>query len=238
LPIGQADTQALAPATGFYGNAHDLVTSFAAHLPGDERLLTDRSKREMQHPVWQMGTKEWPKYGLGLQITKVGERRLLGHGGGYPGQISRTLIDPEAGIAVSVLTNAIDGPAAQLVEGFYKLHDLARSRERPERTAELSRFTGRYASLWGVSDIAELGGRLYAIGPTGADPAADPVRLEADGDTLKVVDGPGAGRQACAGPVGHPRSTARPFAADDGIQPLGIPGPRVAEVPCRYDHPR
>jgi CubicO group peptidase (beta-lactamase class C family) len=192
-PIDHVDTRALAAATGFYANARDLVTYFSAHLPGDERLLTDKSKRQMQHPLWQTGDQDWPKYGFGLQLNKVGEQELFGHGGGYPGHITRSLVDGKAGIAVSVLTNTIDGPAQQLAEGFFKLRDLALSKERPERGAELSRFTGRYANLWGVNDIALLGGRLYSINPTGADPSADVVSLEADGDTLKVVDGPGYG---------------------------------------------
>ena len=188
VPIEHVDTRALASATGFFGTARDLATYFSAHLPGDDRLLSDTSKREMQHPLWQTTDKDWPRYGLGLQIAKVGERRLFGHGGGYPGHITRSLVDGSAGIAVSVLTNAIDGPAQQLAEGFFKLLDLAQSKDRPADAADLSRFTGRYANLWGVSDIVQLGGRLYALDPTGGDPADSPSALEADGDTLLVTE--------------------------------------------------
>ncbi|TCO38683.1 CubicO group peptidase (beta-lactamase class C family) [Kribbella antiqua] len=193
VPIDLADTGALASAAGFCGNARDLVTYFSAHLPGDERLLTDKSKREMRHPLWQLGQDEWPRYGIGMQVDKVGERQLLGHGGGYPGHVTSTWADADAGIVVAVLTNASDGPSHQLAGGFYKLRDLAQSKERPEPTAELSRFTGRYANLWGVRDIVQLGGRLYGIVPTSADPSAGITRLEPDGDTLKVVEGPGLG---------------------------------------------
>ncbi|MEV5960389.1 serine hydrolase domain-containing protein [Kribbella sp. NPDC051952] len=188
VPIEHVDTRALAAATGFFGNARDLATYFSAHLPGDDRLLTDKSKREMQHPLWQTTDKDWPRYGLGLQIAKVGERRLFGHGGGYPGHITRSLVDGSAGIAVSVLTNAIDGPAQQLAEGFFKLLDLAGSKDRPADVAGLSRFTGRYANLWGVSDIVQLGGRLYGLDPTGGDPADQPTGLEVDGDSLLVTE--------------------------------------------------
>lgn len=187
VPIEHVDTRALAAATGFFGNAQDLVTYFSAHLPEDDRLLSDKSKREMQHPLWQTSDKDWPRYGLGLQIAKVGERRLFGHGGGYPGHITRSLVDGSAGIAVSVFTNAIDGPAQQLAEAFFKLLDLAGSKDRPEDATDLSRFTGRYANLWGVSDIVQLGGRLYALDPTGGDPADQPTALEPDGDSLLVT---------------------------------------------------
>jgi len=194
IPIDHVDTRALAAATGFFGNARDLVTYFSAHLPGDDRLLTDKSKREMQHPLWQTAAgDDWPRYGLGVQIAKIGERRLFGHGGGYPGHITRSLVDGSAGIAVSVLTNAIDGPAQQLAEGFFKLLDLAQSKDRPGTVADLSRFTGRYANLWGVSDIVQLGGRLYALDPAQGDPADRPTALEADGDTLLVTEDSGTG---------------------------------------------
>jgi len=255
VPIDHVDTRALAAATGFYGNARDLVTYFSAHLPGDKRLLTDKSKREMQHPLWKIGEKDWPKYGLGLQIAQVGDRELFGHGGGYPGHITRSLVDGEAGIAMSVLTNSIDGAAQQLAEGFYKLHDLAQSRERPENAVELSRFTGRYANLWGVSDIVQLGGTLYGINPTGADPSADVVRLEPDGDTLKVVDGPGIGSYGerhrftfdADGKVESLRNAggmqALPIDRFSLPARLTVPapgpsGPLAAEVPFGYDDPR
>ncbi|MFG1816444.1 serine hydrolase domain-containing protein [Kribbella sp. NPDC049174] len=190
IPIDHVDTRALASATGFFGNARDLVTYFSAHLPGDDRLLTDKSKREMQHPLWKTGEEDGPRYALGLQVTKVGKREVFGHAGGYPGHITKTFVDGERRLAVSVLTNAIDGPAAQFAEAALKLIDLAASKDRGSADA---RFTGRYANLWGVTDIALLGGRLYALDPTAADPAAEPTPLEPDGDYLRVAGGSGYG---------------------------------------------
>lgn len=191
VPIEHVDTRALASATGFFGNARDLVTYFSAHLPGDNRLLSDKSKREMQHPLWTTGSDEKARYGLGLAVNKVGEREVFGHGGGYPGHITRTLVDPENRIVVSVLTNAIDGPASQLAEGLFRLLDLAESKDRGE--GDLARFTGRFANLWGVTDFVVIGGRLYATDPSGPNPADEPQPLEADGDTLRVTGGNGYG---------------------------------------------
>lgn len=188
VPIEHVNTGALASATGFFGNARDLVTYFSAHLPGDDRLLTDKSKREMQHPIWTTTADGKGRYGLGMSIAKVGDRDTFGHGGGYPGHITRTFVDPERRLAVSVLTNAIDGPAGQLAEALLKLIDLAESKERGDATG-LDRFTGRFANLWGVTDIVQLGGRLYATDPSGPNPADDPQPLEADGDTLRVIGG-------------------------------------------------
>ncbi|WP_405062868.1 beta-lactamase family protein [Kribbella sp. NBC_01505] len=192
VPIDHVDTRALAAATGFFGNARDLVTYFSAHLPGDERLLSDRSKREMQHPLWKTGDTDGPRYGLGLQVAKIGDRDYFGHAGGYPGHITKTFADGSRRLVLSVLTNAIDGPATALAEAGLKLIDLAVSQQRAEATG-LDRFTGRYASLWGVTDFAVLGGRLYAIDPTDADPSAEPRVLEVDGDSLRVASGSGYG---------------------------------------------
>ncbi|WP_371405828.1 beta-lactamase family protein [Kribbella sp. NBC_00662] len=192
VPIEHVDTRALASATGFFGNARDLVTYFSAHLPGDDRLLTDKSKREMQHPLWITGSDDKARYGLGLSVTKVGDVDVFGHGGGYPGHITRTLVDPERRLVVSALTNAIDGPAAQLAEGLLRLLNLADSQDRVEE-AGLGRFTGRFANLWGITDFVLLGGRLYATDPTGPNPADEPQELEVDGDTLRVTGGNGYG---------------------------------------------
>jgi CubicO group peptidase (beta-lactamase class C family) len=196
-PIEHVDTRALAPATGFYATATDLVRYFAAHFHGDERLLSDASKRIMQHPVWDTETPD-RRYALGLAVQKVGERELIGHGGGYPGHITASLADPKARIAVSVLTNAIDGPADEMMKAAYRLIDFAGEKSgakpRPDDEVDRSRFTGRFASLWGVSDIAVLGGRLYRLHPTLPDPTEDAAELEVIGDdSLRIAGGSGFG---------------------------------------------
>jgi CubicO group peptidase (beta-lactamase class C family) len=193
VPIEHVDTAALSPATGFYATASDLVTYFSAHFLGDDRLLSDASKRVMQHPVWDTDTPD-RRYALGLAIQTLGDRTLIGHGGGYPGHITASLADPKAKLAVSVLTNAIDGPADELAKAAYRLIDFASDRRRPEPTGDLSRFAGRYAAVWGVSDIAVLRGRLYRLHPTLPDPTEDAAELEVVGDdALRIVGGSGFG---------------------------------------------
>jgi CubicO group peptidase (beta-lactamase class C family) len=189
-PIDHVDTRAMASATGFYANAADLVTYFSAHFLGDGRLLSDASKRRMQHPGWKVGSGDL-QYGLGLAVTTVGGREMVGHGGGYPGHITNSVVDTHAGLAVSVLTNCIDGPAEVLAHTCVKLIDLAGGKSRGE-DAGLARFVGRYASLWGVVDIALLGGRLYQTHPTAVDVTADAAELErVDDQTLRVAGGGG-----------------------------------------------
>ena len=192
LPIETIDTGALASATGFFSTAADVVRYAAAHFEGDERLLTADAKRLAQRDEWEVeGSADGRHYGLGFAVTRIGERRLLGHGGGFPGHITHTLFDPSAHLAVSVLTNCIDGPAQTLVAGAVRLVDLAAA--GPGRgDDDLDRFCGRFANLWGVFDIVALGGRLYRLDPTLADPTSDRCRLEVlDDATLRIAEAPG-----------------------------------------------
>ena len=189
VPIEHVDTRAMAAATGFYSTASDVVRYFAAHFPGDERLLTDASKRVMQQRQWDTGTPDGA-YALGLAVTTMGERTLIGHGGGYPGHITSTLADPQDRFAVSVLTNAIDGPAGECAQAAVHLLDLAVKQPRPSDGADLTRFTGRFADLWGVIDIAVLGGRLRLLDPTSGNPADHaPELVVVDDHTLRVGEG-------------------------------------------------
>jgi CubicO group peptidase (beta-lactamase class C family) len=191
LPIDQVDTRALAAATGFWSTAEDLCRYAAAHVLGDERLLSDASKRRIHRGEWEV-EETGDRYGLGFGIHKIGERRLIGHGGGFPGHITRTLFDPIDGLTVVVLTNAIDGPALELVQGVVKLVDAALGNaEEPseEAVADHSSFTGRFAALWGVTDVVDLGGRLRLVGPNQADPTAVMGKLEVeDADTLRIAE--------------------------------------------------
>lgn len=202
LVLGSARTGAYAPATGFWSTAEELSAfAEAALVLGDERLLSADAQRVMQRVesvVTAYGT-EVGRYGLGVALTTVGERQLVGHGGGWPGHLTSTLADPRTGLVVSVLTNAIDGPADDLVHGLVKLADAAL---RPRATVPAppagapppSSFTGRFAGLWGVLDVVELGGRLVLVRPTAPDPLPGMEELEiVDDGTLRVAPEPGFG---------------------------------------------
>jgi D-alanyl-D-alanine carboxypeptidase len=192
LPIDAIDTRALSAATGFWSNAEDVCRYAAAHVLGDERLLTDTSKRRMHRGEWEI-EETGDRYGLGFDIQKIGKRRLIGHGGGFPGHITRTLVDPADGLTVVVLTNAIDGPARELVQGIVKLVDLALGNSKEpadeEPAAELASFTGRFAEIWGVTDVVDLGGRLRLVRPNQPDPTVATGKLEiVDEDTLRIAE--------------------------------------------------
>jgi D-alanyl-D-alanine carboxypeptidase len=192
---------AMAPATGVHSTAEELTAWFSAHRLGDERLLGDDSKRIMQRleTVVTAYGSEVGRYGVGLELTTIGDRHLVGHSGGWPGHGTATLVDPADGLVVGVLVNAIDGPAHELASGLVKLLDVASTPRAavpppPADGPALRSFTGRFASLWGVLDIAELGGRLVLVRPTAPDPLPTVDELEVvDADTLRVAAQPGFG---------------------------------------------
>lgn len=212
--LEQVGTGAMAAATGFFSTAEELSAYGAAHVLGDDRLLTDDSKRLMQRlesVVTAYGT-EVGRYGLGLELMTVGDRQLVGHSGGWPGHITLTLVDPVARLVVSVLTNAIDGPAHDLAVGLVKLVGVALTPRTevpppPPGAPPASAFTGRFAGLWGLVDVAELGGRLVLLRPTAPDPLPTVEELAiVDGQTLRVAPEPGFGASGERVPVARDRS--------------------------------
>jgi D-alanyl-D-alanine carboxypeptidase len=209
--IPHVDTHAMSAATGFYSTAEDMVQFAAAHFFGDTRLIGDRSKSEMQRAVWTDLAPDDPHngYGYGTTLRDYDGHRMVGHSGGYPGHITRTMWDPHEGLAISVLTNAVDGPAEELAAGILKLLDKAREVSpklplasglvssatlqppaEPDPAIDLKRFTGRFAALWGVTDVFILGGKLFASSPVEASPLVQPVELAViDADTLRIMHG-------------------------------------------------
>lgn len=188
--IDHIDTAALSSATGFYSTATDVVRFLSALLPethdrpADGSLVGEHSKRRMQRTVESAGVPG-RHYGLGLILQDVHGQATFGHSGGYPGHITRSWALPETGVALSVLTNAIDGPATSWGEQLIGLATLA-AREAPASYSgltpqDLARYTGRFAGLWGVQDIVELGGKLYSF-QLGSPP--DPATTE----PLEVLD--------------------------------------------------
>ena len=190
VPIDHVAARSMAPATGFTSTAHDLCLYFSAHCLGDTRLLSDDAKRRMQHAWWAPRARE--HYGLGLQLMDIGDRRLIGHSGGYPGHITRTWCDPKDQLVVSVLCNASDAAATPLCNGILRLVEHLSHPDGgvPEhaRDVDLQSFTGHFATLSGGFDIARFGRRLLAIPTDDNDPTEVLGELVAEGpDTAMLV---------------------------------------------------
>ncbi len=193
LPIGHIDTHAMSPATGFMSTAEDLCAYFTAHMVGSGRLLSDESKREMQRVHWHakvLGESGHEDYGLGMILEEIGKRHVFGHSGGFPGFITQSKADPKDRLVVVALTNAIDGPAASIVQGIYKTLSWFQENASDAPAAhDLRHLEGQYTALWGTTSIVTSGDKIVAAHPDGWSPF-DAVESLAyvDDTTLRVTD--------------------------------------------------
>ncbi|PCN47572.1 hypothetical protein Csp2054_11515 [Curtobacterium sp. 'Ferrero'] len=189
------DTRALAAATGFHGTASDLVRYFSQHVIGHGDLLSDHAKRLAQRVAWSPSDTGGTRgYGAGFITDTQGGRAVRGHSGGFPGHITQSWFDPDSGLVVSVLTSAAGGPATLIANAVLALLDAAADPSAagspiPDEV-DSTRFTGRFANPWGVTDVARIGDRLLAIDPTAPAPLESPTRLAVvDADTLRMTHG-------------------------------------------------
>jgi hypothetical protein len=167
-------------------------------------LITDAGKRLMQRTesIVMVDGVEKARYGLGLELHSLGDRRTFGHSGGFPGFVTRTFVDPADGLVMSVLTNQTGGPAHELAVGMVGLVDLAVKLGSPADTGiptvpdgiDPTSFQARLVHAFGYLDIVAVGRRLVLLYPATADPAAEPTFLEVvDRDTLRMAAVPGFG---------------------------------------------
>ncbi len=188
LPIDNVDTRAMASATGFFSTAEDLCAYGAAHFWDSDKLLSEESKKEMQRVQWSgkfAGERE--EYGLGFGLEEIDERHTVGHGGGFPGQITKTLFDPKEKIVVSVLTNCIDGSAGAINKAIYRIIDWFVKANEKKSVHDLKKFEGRFMTLWSVEEIVAAGDRILAVNPDTWTPFKDPEELEyVNATTLKI----------------------------------------------------
>jgi D-alanyl-D-alanine carboxypeptidase len=194
--VPHVTTGALAAATGFHGTASDLVRYFSAHVPGRGSLLSDHAKRLAQRKAWSALDSDPAArgYGAGFIVDRINGREVRGHSGGFPGQITQSVFDPASSLVVSVLTSSATGPATMLAYGIVHLLDAAADEHAPgtpvPADVDTDRYTGRFTTFEGITDIARVGERLLAIDPTQPVPTESPVRLDVvDADTLRMASG-------------------------------------------------
>lgn len=179
---------ALAPAAGLISTASDVAHFFHALAIGNETLLTDASKKEMQRAQWDVpNDQEQTKYALGLEVFSVEGSRAFGHAGGYTGHATNTTVFPDEELVISVQTNVIDGGATQLVESifsiirFFNEHGVP-----PQKYQPLIPYCGRYIDQWSISDFVIAGEKIVCVYP-GKRPFSDCEELEMiDNNTLRV----------------------------------------------------
>lgn len=170
---GDNSTHAMAAATGFVTTAGDLARFFASLDPAAARsVLTPASRHEMTRRQWRNAHSALEQYyGLGLMHGQAGNWAWFGHGGGFQSCISRTVVVPGQDLAISILTNAVDGWANMWSDGA--LHILRNFHERGAATAKTRPWRGRWWNMWGTLDLLPMRDHVVVAAPGFLNPFMD-----------------------------------------------------------------
>lgn len=187
-------TKAYAAATGFLSSVEDLAKYVSAlSLARNPTVLLDReSKKEMYREHWSNDIDG--SYGLGFGVSRVGGKKIVGHGGGFAGFITRVALNLDDDIGVIVLTNANETPAGFIADGIFEtiqfLANPSRDYFRGPRQAAQDRFEGAYRSRWGDSVVVGTGHKLISFAPQTNSPMREGTVLRPAGATTFVMDSP------------------------------------------------
>ncbi len=189
---GDNATLALAPATGFVSTAGDLARFFASLDPAAKRsVLSVASRREMIRRQWHDPHSSLERhYGLGVMLGRVRDWAWFGHGGVFQSCISRTIVLPGRDLAVSILTNAVDGLANPWSDGV--VHILRAFAAHGAPGARTRDWTGRWWSLWDTVDLVPLRDHVAVADPRMFNPFTDASELEVTGRdqaTIRLAGG-------------------------------------------------
>jgi CubicO group peptidase (beta-lactamase class C family) len=180
FPSNQS-THALASATGFVSTAADLAKWFTNLSPDAETsILSRESRREITRPQWADPHSVLTRtYGLGTNSGKLEDWAWFGHGGGFPGVVTRTAMVPSQGLCVSVLTNVAEGSAPIWLDGA--LNILKRFQSEGAPTDKVADWAGRWWSIWGPTDLVPMGDKVLLALPGLANPFQKVGELEVIG---------------------------------------------------------
>ncbi|MBK6489441.1 MAG: beta-lactamase family protein [Gemmatimonadetes bacterium] len=200
------DARGMAAATGISSTVEDMAkfvsAQFRAGPAGGRQILSTGSLREM-HRVrsvennWSSGTA------IGFAVSRVGDRTYVGHGGGYPGYTTQTMIDLERRIGVIVLTNTNDSDPSGIARQLMRTVGDAVAKASTVREPVVAwdpaweRFAGMYRGRGGDSQVVLLNQRLVIISPNAANVDAPTALAPIGGGRFRFV-APGGG-----GPVGE-----------------------------------
>jgi CubicO group peptidase (beta-lactamase class C family) len=200
------DARGLGAATGITSNVEDMAKfvslQFRHGKVGGNQILSTGALRDM-HRVRVLESNWTAGNAIGFAVTREKDKIYIGHGGGYPGYRTQTLIQLDSKVGVIVLTNEDDGgpnPIAQhLMQTVGKAVAKAAApapKETPWDPA-WSRFAGRYRNAFGETEVVDLNRKLVVIDPNGDNPETQQ-RLEPLGKGLFRLESPTGG-----GPVGE-----------------------------------
>ena len=199
LPEPEEDGGAMAPAGQLWATLTDLAR-FGTFLLGDTGdVLAKDTLEEMAQPSGvDPSAKGWSSYGLGLQVIRLGDQTLIGHGGSMPGFLASVFVDRAQDLGAVVLCNSTSGLDGTLTSD---LHTIVREAEpalgpvwSPAATLDEDGFALTGTWYWGTYGYGlrlRADGLLDLLGLLGAGRAS---RFRARGDGTWVgLDGYHAG---------------------------------------------
>jgi hypothetical protein len=200
------DARGMGSATGITSTVEDMAkfvsAQFRSGSMGGRQILSSGSLREM-HRVRRLENNWTNGSAVGFAVSRARDKVFIGHGGGYPGFTTQTLIQLDSKVGVIVLTNTNDsdpgGIANQLMLSVGEA--VARASASPPKTVawdpRWERFAGFYRGRGGDSQVVLLNKRLVILNPN-APNLENPVQLEPVGNGQFRYVAPGGG-----GPVGE-----------------------------------
>lgn len=200
------DARAMGAATGITSTVEDMAKFVSAQFRkgpmGSRQILSTGSLREM-HRVRVLESNWTRGNAIGFAVTREKDKVYIGHGGGYPGNTTHTLIQLDSRVGVIVLTNTNDSnPSEIAMQLMNTVGDAVAKATGAAPTPVVwdpswSRFAGLYRGPGGDSHVVELHERLAIITPN-APNLDNPIRLEPIGDGRFRYVSPVGG-----GPVGE-----------------------------------
>jgi len=176
----------MAAATGVTSNVEDMAKFVSAQFRrgarGGDRIVSTGSLREL-HRVrsveenWTSGTA------LGFDVNRIDNRTYVGHGGGYPGNTTQTLIQVDDKVGVIVLTNTNDSNPFDIARQLMSTVGKAVAKAAAPKVVAVAwdstwaRFAGLYRGRGGDSQVILLNQRLVLITPNAAN-VDNPITLE------------------------------------------------------------
>lgn len=183
------DARGMAAATGITSNVEDMARFVSAQFRegpmGGAQILSTGSLREMHRvrsveETWASGT------GIGFAVSRFRDRTYVGHGGGYLGNTTNTLIQLDDKVGVIVLTNTNDSDPGGIARQLMTTVGVAVAKAGAPTAPTIvwdpawARFAGLYRGAWGDEQVVLLNNRLVLISPNAAN-VDDPAQLQALG---------------------------------------------------------
>ncbi|MHA6801013.1 serine hydrolase domain-containing protein [Bounagaea algeriensis] len=195
LPEPAEDAGAMGAAGQLWSTFDDMARWMRFLLGDTGEVLHPDTVAEMRVPAAVDEGDEWRAgYGLGVQLSRPGGRRLAGHTGSMPGFLATAWVQPEENQGVVFMANATSGVRPELCTDLLSILDEREPRIpqvwRPDGDVDMGllELTGEW--YWGPSPhvLRILPGGLLDLSPMRGGGRASRFR-RVDTDTWLGLDG-------------------------------------------------